>query len=223
MTADIAFQSNDSENNPMLSKLTLSAAGITVFLAVLSLIFSSRLETLRVEYQDTIRTSSTTEANAIQSIQSELKSSRAELSATKQSLETEKALTDTLTKKIAAITQESEKIKADLALAQKTIVELRSAETSDETMASPPFSNSPISDVPSKEVTTDPDMESKGLPASPDAQSPISSAPIQESTDASLPEEPVDAPNLSKEPVGPSSSASEPSDRGTVPEPSQTP
>ena len=193
MTVETDVQgNNDYENNPILSKLTLIAAGITIFFAVLSLIFSNRLETLRVEYKDTIQKGLTTEANA-------------ELNTIKQSMKAEMATTDKLRKKIAAITQESEKIKSDLALAQKTIAELRSAKMSVETMESSPLSGSPTSDSLPKALSPDPDNESNDLITEPEVQ-----PPVQEPTDASSPEETVVPSSLPDEPESPSNTESTP-------------
>ncbi len=202
MTANIASQASDPQNNPMLSRLTLTAAGLTIFLAVLSLIFSNRLETLRVEYQDTIRKGVATEANA------ELNSVTAELDAMKQSMEAEKTTNDKLKKKIAVITKESEKIKSELALAQKTIKELRSAETSAETMESLPFSDSPISDGLPMETPPNPDTESKDLLPESQVQPSVSSHSAKEPQNTSLTEESVAPAALPVEPAAPSISES---------------
>lgn len=168
MTADLATQGNDPETKETLMRLTWTAAGLTLFFAVLSMIVSNRLETLQRDHQTAIHQNAIAETNAIQKIQTDLSTLAKELHTTQEALKAEKATSEEFKKEVDRLVQEAENRTADLALARQTIAELRSA------VAAPPAPPTAPDPMPN---TSSPEPDQTEIESTPESMNPVPDLP----------------------------------------------
>jgi len=122
MTADITSQDSNKGPSILMHNISLAAAALTVIFACIALLLGAHLATLQANHLRSAKQSATSEAAAIQEMESSLKT-------TKQALEAEQKQSEKLRQQIAATIKEMKSVKAELAKANEMLAAFQSTQT----------------------------------------------------------------------------------------------
>jgi uncharacterized coiled-coil protein SlyX len=171
MTAAIATEEKYTGPSRLLHTLSFTFALLTVIFALLSFIFGNRLSTLQTHFLTEKIETATSNAASLQDMEATIATANDKLEATQKRLNREKTAAEKLRQKLAALVNDLEKTKADLASANQTIANLE---------AKVPFQATPSVKTPALITTpiVTPSTESVLSPAPP----PQSISPPNESS-----------------------------------------
>ena len=191
MTADIASQ---RKKTSAPNAMTLTLATLTLFFALLSMVFVNRLTRLHTHSLKQQSEASRDEDAANQDMQTALKAATVDREAAQQALDAEKTAAEQLRRQLSTTRKELEQAKADLVNANQTVNELKSKlpavpTPSDEPPEAAPQQNDRFESGSESEADspTEPDQPPADTPApdNPQSSNEPTSTPAEETSTAS--------------------------------------